>query len=465
VQAKLVVGQVDDPLEHAADHVADRVMRMPAPPLDRDVTVQRCCAACEKAASETDQRSTTVRAEQSSPVVAGGSAVPATVDEVLNSAGDPLDGPTRAFFEPRFGQNFAQVRVHTDDRASTSAHSIGAHAYTLGSHVVFAAGEYAPTSDRGQHLLAHELAHVVQQRADPCGSPVRRQLASDPAAPDMGDAAAQREYGNGPAPKAQKCGSPSHCPPGFCQPYSSQKLAEYYRAKDGGWLLAGVSSFVDSRVAPLWSEYLSGGSPPKNLTSTFGKDFTNSPTTRETTDFLVRRLKLKLDTMPFLMLATTTLDIRTVIPNAIAAIGDPTSSDQMNFAFPRDVAGNLAGGIGKDQQSCPAGAQPSPFNDERDASGTVTVSPLSATELTVTPDINFRVKDTIDLCPGDCGTTLEQFATVPFSQFEATGISGDVPFIIDFPAPPTPAFTITPPPLAGPPPLPKPAPPKSSSGP
>ena len=113
----------------------------------------------------------------------------------------------------------------------------------------------------------------------------------------------------------------------------------------------------------------------------------------------------------------------------------------MNFNYPSDIAGNLAGGIGDNQTACVSGAQPSPFNDERRATGIATVIKDAAGNLTVYPLINYTVKDTIDLCPGNCGTSKEQIATVPMSQFEATGISGDVPFTINFSAAPPP-FTI-----------------------
>ena len=136
------------------------------------------------------------------------------------------------------------------------------------------------------------------------------------------------------------------------------------------------------------------------------------------------------------------LDIAGLIPGAIAELGDPAAVHQMNFNKPRDVPGNLAGGIGTDQKACPAGAQPSPFNDERHARGTVELVRGDGRRVTVTPAITYTVKDTIDLCPGDCGTVLEQLATVPLSQFEATGISGDVPFTVEFPAPALDSFTI-----------------------
>ena len=89
--------------------------------------------------------------------------VPPVVREVLISPGLPLDMATRTFMEPRFGHDFGKVRVHADDRAAESAQAVNALAYTAGRHVVFAAGSYRPESDEGKRLLAHELAHVVQQ--------------------------------------------------------------------------------------------------------------------------------------------------------------------------------------------------------------------------------------------------------------------------------------------------------------
>jgi hypothetical protein len=90
-------------------------------------------------------------------------SVPPIVHEVLRSPGQLLDPATRAFMEPRFGHDFTKVRVHTDGRAAESARSVSALAYTVGSHVVFAPGQYQPVTATGQRLLAHELAHVAQQ--------------------------------------------------------------------------------------------------------------------------------------------------------------------------------------------------------------------------------------------------------------------------------------------------------------
>lgn len=85
------------------------------------------------------------------------------VRSALTETGAPLDGATRGFMESRFGHDFSRVRIHADTAAAASARSVHAHAYTVGSDIVFGAGRYAPNTSGGQRLLAHELAHVVQQ--------------------------------------------------------------------------------------------------------------------------------------------------------------------------------------------------------------------------------------------------------------------------------------------------------------
>jgi hypothetical protein len=65
--------------------------------------------------------------------------------------------------EPRFGHDFSKVRVHSDEMAAESARAVNALAYTVGDHVAFGAGQYAPRSGPGRKLLTHELVHVVQQ--------------------------------------------------------------------------------------------------------------------------------------------------------------------------------------------------------------------------------------------------------------------------------------------------------------
>lgn len=89
--------------------------------------------------------------------------VPSIVHEVLSSQGKPLDSLARATMERRFGHDFSDVRVHEDARAAASAEAVSAFAYTVGRDVVFGSGQYSPDTPAGQRLLAHELAHVIQQ--------------------------------------------------------------------------------------------------------------------------------------------------------------------------------------------------------------------------------------------------------------------------------------------------------------
>jgi Domain of unknown function (DUF4157) len=105
---------------------------------------------------------------QTKPVRKGDASettVPPIVQEVISCHGPPLDSTTREWMRSRFGHDFSTVRVHTDARAAESARALGARAYTVGSELVFDAGQYAPGTAEGRRLLAHELTHVMQQRS------------------------------------------------------------------------------------------------------------------------------------------------------------------------------------------------------------------------------------------------------------------------------------------------------------
>jgi hypothetical protein len=421
--------------------------------------------------------------------------VPAAVSDVLRTPGMPLDAVTQSAAMAFFGHSFAGVRVHSDPAAATTADAVAARAYTVGSHIVFAPGQYAPGTASGSQLLTHELTHVVQQSgtvgcaaalqpishpSDPAETEaervaaefaasataqpgihearqvMQRQLIGEPPGGTQYDPMDDPRMHPGGAPHAAHCGRPDWCPPGFCEPYSSESYARYQLVKMMPILLAGIAVAVDSRVVPLWRDHLLGGSPPRDLTGTFAADFQRSRTTAKTTGFLVDALRRNLAATPPTFPAGATsvaLSLSSLITPELAMIGDPASPNRMNFDIPGEVPGNIAGDIGTDQLACKAGAMPSPFNDERTADGTVTVSQDAVGNLLVQPVINYVVRDTIDLCPGDCGTALEQFATVPISQFEATGISGDVPFTVRYAVTPA-SFSI---PKAGGPPASAPA--------
>ncbi|MFT3766866.1 MAG: DUF4157 domain-containing protein [Minicystis sp.] len=155
LQAKLAVGTSEDPLEEEADRVADEVLRAPMAAWARERRPRALVPMSE----------TTLQLMQRRPARReDGNEAPASVDRVLRSGGGrPLDGEARSFFERRFGYDFSGVRVHTSTEAAASARTVGAKAYTVGRDIVFAAGRHAPGEREGRRLLAHELAHVVQQ--------------------------------------------------------------------------------------------------------------------------------------------------------------------------------------------------------------------------------------------------------------------------------------------------------------
>ena len=121
--------------------------------------MQRKCTTCEKEDKKVLQKTERTGNGPGAPQL----AAPPIVHEVLGSPGQRLDTKTRTFMESRFGYDFSSVRVHNDAKAAESARSVNARAYTVGSDVVFDSGQFAPHDGAGQKLMAHELAHVVQQ--------------------------------------------------------------------------------------------------------------------------------------------------------------------------------------------------------------------------------------------------------------------------------------------------------------
>jgi len=162
LQPKLAVERDDDPLEFEADRIASQVMRMTAPNVSTPIVSPQFSREC--VASGEKEAQTLGDGPDGRTSVASGSEALGLVHEAIRSPGEPLDPRTRAFFEPRFGHDFSQVRVHADNQGAESAQAVSALAYTAGSHIAFAPNQYTPQTPTGQHLLAHELAHVVQQQ-------------------------------------------------------------------------------------------------------------------------------------------------------------------------------------------------------------------------------------------------------------------------------------------------------------
>lgn len=229
IQPKLRLGATNDPAEAEADRVADQVMRMPEPaarvpspavsasagtgPVRRlcaeceselhgdsgedrvmrreeeeeihlkrsPETVQRLCPHCAAERDDAGEEPVRRQAEDEEDLVQtkeapGGTTELSPASESLISGlgggGVPLPASERAFFEPRFGRDFSGVRVDDGPAAADAAGSINARAFTLGTDIAFAKGEYRPRSNEGRRLIAHELAHTVQQSV--CGGRLQR---------------------------------------------------------------------------------------------------------------------------------------------------------------------------------------------------------------------------------------------------------------------------------------------------
>ncbi len=159
VQRKLSIGSPDDPLEHEADAIADRVMRMP-----ESSFIQRKCAECE----EEEKLQRKPLASSVTPFIQAKESVTASdsVSQKINSTrggGSSMDSGTKSFMESRFGTDFSDVKIHTGSYSSQMSKELNAQAFTTGSDIYFNSGKYDTSSNAGKHLLAHELTHTLQQ--------------------------------------------------------------------------------------------------------------------------------------------------------------------------------------------------------------------------------------------------------------------------------------------------------------
>lgn len=195
IQPKLIIDRTDDKYEHEADRVADQVMRIPEPQAQEvtpvsgqthTIQIQRTCPECKEEEEKDKLIQTKPLSDRITPLVQRQVDEEEKEEEILQSkgihgksskasthlqeqiqsmrGGQPLPESVRTFFEPRFGHDFSQVRVHTEQRAAEKAGAINAVAYTTGQDIVFGTGQYSPQTEGGQRLLAHELTHVVQQK-------------------------------------------------------------------------------------------------------------------------------------------------------------------------------------------------------------------------------------------------------------------------------------------------------------
>jgi|CXWL01.1.fsa_nt_gi hypothetical protein len=188
IQCKLAVGAADDPLETAADDMANRVLQIPeqnfiqrkgssededelsgqAILINNTSFIQRKCTECEQEDEEALRRKPS--SELVTPFIQTKSDTASSVSGSLNSQiqsskgrGSSLEPNTQTFMESRFGVDFGSVKIHTDSESTQMNTELNAQAFTVGSDVYFNNGKYQPNATEGKYLLAHELAHTIQQ--------------------------------------------------------------------------------------------------------------------------------------------------------------------------------------------------------------------------------------------------------------------------------------------------------------
>jgi hypothetical protein len=207
-EPKYRIGKSDDVYEHEADHVADQVMALsPAKVIsrtDKDELLQTKPLAeritpMTQSQTQEEEKEELAQSKSIGASQPSGEGLSARVAELLNT-GRPLSNSERAFYEPRFGTELGHVRIHPGQ--GSLARDVNARAFTIKNHIVFGQGEYAPTTDRGRHLLAHELTHVLQQGSGKPG--IQRKLSTEEKAMDLqsdrlrDDVRLQQAYDNSP---------------------------------------------------------------------------------------------------------------------------------------------------------------------------------------------------------------------------------------------------------------------------
>jgi hypothetical protein len=274
---------------------------------------------------------------------------------------------------------------------------VSAHAYTVGHDIVFGANRFAPGTDEGQRLIAHELTHVVQQGS--AALPIIQRDCSDP---------------------------------DFCKPYATQAEADsaewwirntYLRAE-------GLATF-GTDVKGLYESYLSR-SPGDSLDPVvFDNDsgylvssFKNSGDTKDDMDNVIDLVGDRISRVPGGPLQD---DVPRMMSLSNFLSDSEMNNRPINYSNPFSVAGHIAGGIG----SSDAG------DDYRKITyanvtleKTTLVGSTGFVSVELTP--HYEVFDAIDFCPGDCGSPAEQLITVPMSRLEKSGNAYDVPFKVIF---------------------------------
>ncbi len=448
LQPKLDIGQPNDPYEKEADAMADRVAQRLATPdgftkqdtivqsksLANAITplVQTKCAACEEeeklqkketpipvtpilrkpifesneedvphpvqrkcTACEQEEKSR-IYGEQNETAIRETPSATKELEHNLKASrgrGTSLSGNTRASMENAFGTDFSNVKIHTDHQAIQMSRNLAAQAFTHGTDIYFNESKYNERSSTGQHLLAHELTHVVQQK----GMVQKKIQRSD-----------------------------------FCKPYAT--TADAASAK--WWLrntymrAEGIETF-GTEVYNLYDSYLSRKPGDSLAPRIFDSDSSYIHNSFKDDGYIKDDMDAVLDLVGQRLHRIPGGPLRDGVESLMSLSNFLSTSEMenrpINFGNPFSVSGHIAGDIG----SSDAG------NDYRK----ITRANVAITKVVLFGNTgyhlvelipHYEVFDTIDFCPGDPGAPLETLVTTPMSRLEASGEAYDMPFKVIF---------------------------------
>jgi hypothetical protein len=438
----------------------------------------RKCAECE----EEDSR-TKVQAKRNEPQgrsISNDAGLPATMEA---SAGHAIENEMRGRLEAGFGHSFQDVRVHTDERADFAAASLQAEAFTAGRDIYFARDRYSPGTRQGQHLLAHEAAHVVQQSAGRTPAIAARhsdhltvsaphdplEAEADRSADQFiqGSAAVISERQAIPARdradvvQRQAKDAPAPCGPGtenpFCLPIPAPDApCKPFASMDHGLSVwADLSSKIPlltatatgcSEVKPVWETYFAATSTPFAFSSPASCVVAAAKVDPDGSDFAKRDSQSKLQdilnslpatlrsvTLSSLPLGGPLAQLRLPLEDAIGPHGPFYLHPPIVYNNPFNAAANIAGAMGVSGQGSDIFG-----DDDRVIGGTVLiqVNAVDPTTGAMSGQVRWQphihVKDTVDFCPGNLGNSSQRQFTLPMSKLEAMGLTRDVPITIDY---------------------------------
>lgn len=372
-----------------------------------------------------------------------GGPVPArpAVSDVLATSGTSLPHQVGERFQRALGHSFSDVSIHTDEVAAASARAVGANAFTVGRHIFFGTGRYAPETAAGQRLLTHELVHVIQQSqtAEDRPSTVRIGANSDPAEAEADRLADQTLHRplhqptsrDAPIQSVQASLLQRDCSdPDFCKPYATAAEAASAESNLRTYYLPVEGAKFGSSSQNLYERYLSrrpGDSLVPVLFDSPSSDvvqsFADSSATKDDQDEIIDKIGARLSRAPGPLAddVPTTMSIENFMGRG------ELDSRPINYSNPFSIAGHIAGGIG----SSDAGAD---YRKIEWGKATLTKVPLigSTGYVHVETTLHYEVFDAIDFCPGDCGSSAEQWITIPMSRLEESGEAYDQPFMVKF---------------------------------